>query len=199
MSVPQTNHRRHPCLTRSLSARHRADSFLVLRSFSGLALLCCLAILLPSCSFSGLNFLQDTRVTILAPKDRALLDLPVTITWSVNNFKVTGEDGTSRRDQGYFGIYVDRAPQPPNKKQEWLVREDETCLRTPGCPNKDFLAQRDIHSSTEMSFVIEFLRDLDPELDRRDMHEVTIVLLNGKGERIGESAFTVEFEVKRET
>jgi hypothetical protein len=30
---------------------------------------------------------------------------------------------------------------------------------------------------------------------RRDLHEVTIALLDGRGERIGESAFTVQFEV----
>ena len=33
---------------------------------------------------------------------------------------------------------------------------------------------------------------------RREFHDVTIVLLNGRGERIGESAFVRQFEVDRD-
>ena len=155
--------------------------------------------LMPACGMRGLNFAEDKRLTITAPDDRAEVTLPVTITWRVRDFDVTGGDGSDRRDAGYFGIYVDRAPQPPEKTQAWLVRNDERCRSTPDCPNVAFLAQRDIHSSIDASFVIDRLPQPSSQAQRRrEFHEVTIVLLNGRGERIGESAFVRQFEVDRD-
>lgn len=156
------------------------------------------AALLPACGVRGLNFVEDERLTITSPPDRAEVTLPATITWSVRDFTVTGPDGSDRPDAGYFGIYVDRAPQPPDKTQAWLVRNDQRCKSDPGCPDEAFLAQRDIHSSTETSFRIERL-PLPPgdAQRRREFHEVTVVLLDGRGERIGESAFIRQFEVDR--
>lgn len=130
--------------------------------------------------------------------------LPVTIRWKVKDFQVTGLDGQRRTDAGYFGIYVDRSPQPPGQTQEWLVRkdarQDSSCRRNPDCPDKEFLARKDIYSTTEESFRIESLPPPPSSVTdqrRREFHEVTIALLNGKGERIGEGAFAVIFEVDR--
>lgn len=155
-------------------------------------------LLVPACGVRGLNFQSDDRVTITSPDDREEVRLPVTVTWQVRDFEITGRDGSRRGDAGYFGVYVDRAPQPPSRTQEWLVRDDERCRSDPSCPNKDFLAQLEIHSTTRQTFTIE--RVAEPSSDavrRREFHEVTIVLLNGRGERIGESAFTRQFEVDR--
>lgn len=152
-----------------------------------------------ACGVRGLNFAEDKRLTITAPGDRAKVALPVTVTWSVRDFEVTGSDGSRRRDAGYFGIYVDRAPQPPELTQKWLVRDDARCRSTPGCPDETFLAQRDIHASTQMSFVIDRLPQPSGRAQRRrEFHDVTIVLLDGRGERIGESAFVRQFEVDRD-
>ena len=148
----------------------------------------------------GLNFADDERVTIVAPGDRAEVRLPVTVTWTVRDFQVTGPDGSSRRDAGYFGVYIDRAPQPPERKQDWLVKDDRRCAQTPGCPDEAFLAQRDVHATKQTSFVIDRLPSpTGNAARRREFHEVTIVLLNGRGERIGESAFVRQFEVDRTT
>ena len=67
------------------------------------------------------------------------------------------------------------------------------------CPNDEYLARFGINSTTQTSFTIENLVDPTPEDDRREFHEVTVVLLNGRGERMGESAFSVEFELNRKT
>lgn len=150
------------------------------------------------CGVRGLNFVEDERVEITFPTDRAAVSLPVTITWQVRDFEVTGSDTARRSDAGYFGVYVNRAPQPPGRTQAWLVREDERCRRIPGCPDEEFLAQQDVHSTTETRFTIERLpAPTGDAVRRRELHEVTIVLLNGRGERIGEAAFTREFEVQR--
>lgn len=155
---------------------------------------------LSGCAVQGLNFVQDKRVTITSPADRARVRAPVMVTWQVRDFEVTGRDGSRRVDGGYFGVYVDRAPQPPAQTQEWIVREDTFCKTTPGCPNEEYLASIGIHGTTETSLTIERLIDTrrESQKDRREFHEVTIVLLNGRGERIGESAFSVEFELVRD-
>lgn len=79
-----------------------------------------------------------------------------------------------------------------------MFREDPGCRINPDCPSEGFLAQQNIHSTAETSITIERL-PLPPSntVQRREFHEVTIVFLNGRGERIGESAFTVQFEVLR--
>jgi hypothetical protein len=150
------------------------------------------ALLASSCSTSGLSFKKDERVEIKTPSDREKVTLPVTVSWTVRDFDVP-EDGS-------FGIYVDRAPQPPSQTQAWLVRDDIRCKRTPGCPDEAYLAQLEAHTSTQTSFTIDRLPlPAETAQRRREFHDVTIVLLNPEGERIGESAFTVQFEVDRGT
>jgi hypothetical protein len=169
----------------------------VIRYGSRLVVLVLLAVALPACGVNGLNFREDERLTITAPGDRAKVELPVTVRWRVEDFEVTGDDGRNRRDAGYFGVFVDRAPQPPEKSLQWLVRDDQTCRGLPSCPD-DYLAQLNIHATTRTSFVIERLPAPSSTAQRRrEFHEVTVVLLNGRGERIGESAFTRQFEVDR--
>ena len=160
------------------------------------AALAALAMTLGACGTSGLNFVQDERIEITAPGDRAKVSLPVTISWEVRDFEITGPDGSSRPDAGYFGVYVDRAPQPPQKTQAWLTRDEQNCLG--GCSSELALASRDIHSTEETRFTIDRLaRPSRQAQRRREFHEVTIVLLDGRGRRIGESAFIAQFEVDR--
>jgi hypothetical protein len=153
----------------------------------------------PGCGVRGLDFRQDKRLTITAPGDRAKVHLPVTVTWRVHDFDVTGRDGERLLDSGYFGVFVDRAPQPPERTLQWLVRDDPSCSGIPSCPDEEFLAERNIHATNKTRFTIERLAaPTTNAAKRREFHEVTIVLLNGRGERIGESAFTIQFEVARE-
>jgi hypothetical protein len=151
-----------------------------------LGLLVVLVALLPACGVSGLSFVQDERVTIDAPKDRSKVDLPLTVRWRAHDF-----DGT-------YAVFVDRAPQPPGRTLAWLLRDDKVCAARPGCPDATYLAERDIHPTTTTSITIDRLPDTTRD-ERRDRHEVTIILLDRKGRRIGESAFTVEFEVARDS
>lgn len=157
---------------------------------------------LQACSLQGLNFVEDERVEITAPDDRAQVQLPVTVSWEVTDFEVTGPDGSDRPGAGYFGVFVDRAPPHPGETVQVLIDEelegDAGCRRDPECPDARYLAGIGIHTTDGTSVTLERLDDPFPSSDRRELHEATIVFLNGKGERIGESAFRVEFEVMRE-
>lgn len=154
-------------------------------------------LLLPACAVHGLNFKQDKRLEITAPKDRAKVHLPFTIRWRVHDFRVTGRTDDTRSDRGYFGVYVDRAPQPPNESQESLLRNDFRCRVQHQC-TQEMLDQADIHATTAREFAISSLPAPPTNAaKRRELHDVTIVLLDGRGERIGESAFRLQIEIDR--
>jgi hypothetical protein len=154
-------------------------------------------VVMPACATHGLAFREDNRVTIVRPADRALERPPITVEWRVHDFEVTGPTPTARPDAGYFAIFVDRAPQPAGRTVEWLFRDDNSCRPADGCPDQRYLADRDIYTTDETQFTIQNLRQIDPSNKRRrkELHEATIVLLDGRGRRIGESAFPAEFQV----
>jgi hypothetical protein len=174
-------------------ATRRGDVHRSVRLFAAAVLLC------TACGTEGLSSVEDERVEIVAPEDRAAVSLPVTVSWTVRDFAVTGPTGAAQPDAGYFGVFLDRAPQPPGETFRWFAKDDRQCEITPGCPDQAYFASKDVYSTTQTTFTIDKLPEVRPERERkfRDLHEVIVVLLNAKGERIGESAFSVEFELKR--
>jgi hypothetical protein len=157
-----------------------------------LALVVAVLAALPACGVSGLSFVQDERVDIPAPKDRSEVRVPVTVRWDVKNFAV----GTGK---GSFGVFIDRAPQRPGKTQAWIFRGNDSCRGTSFktlCGTDDFLAQRYVFHTTANHFTVDQVPRLIGSQAGRQLHEVTIVLLDAKGERIGEGAWSVQFEVK---
>ena len=156
-----------------------------------------LSLLASSCA-SGLAFVQDRRVEITSPASHAKVTLPVTITWTIEDFRLTGPNGRSEDDAGYFGVFIDRAPVPPGEPLSWIARDDKPCLRTPGCPDDVYLADRRVRFTEIPSIRFEQLPDLNAYRGH-EVHEVTIVLLDGNGERIGESAWYLTFLYDRPT
>jgi hypothetical protein len=144
-------------------------------------------LVLPACSrLDGLAFREDTRVDVVTPRDRAKVTLPVTVRWA------------SKATVPRYGVFVDRSPMPPGKRLDWFARNDEACQGTAGCPSTEYLAERNVFSTTGRSFTVERLLDTQRDVQRREFHEVTIVLLDAGGRRMGESAWSVEFQVTRD-
>jgi hypothetical protein len=144
-------------------------------------------ILLAGCATSGLSLVKDERVTIVAPKDRVKVRLPVTVEWTVTKYG------------GPFGVFVDLAPQPPGKPLSWIAHDDRSCRAVSGCPDTAYLADRGVFTTRNTRFVVSQVRNFSAgeRQRRREFHEVTIVLLDAGGRRLGESAFSVEFQVVR--
>ena len=153
--------------------------------------------LLSACVPQGLAFVKDDRLEVTAPESHSDVTLPVTIQWDVHDFEITGENGSSTDDAGYFGVFVDTAPIPPGRTLAWLARDDRHCLATRRCPDETYFADRGAYSTDDTSFTLKHLRDLDAYRGH-ESHEVTIVLLDGTGHRIGESAWYVDFFYDRE-
>jgi hypothetical protein len=164
-----------------------------------LAFLVAVMVLATGCRTSGLAFRIDERVEITSPESRAEVTLPFDLTWTIKDFNITGPDGSENDDAGYFAVLVDTTPMPPGEDLTYYARDDDGCREAAGCPDEAYLNDRNIFLTRELTFPVTALVDTRP-VDRQsapDDHEITIVLLNGKSERIGESAFRVDFTVDR--
>jgi hypothetical protein len=150
--------------------------------------------LLSACGVNGLSFVADERVDITRPGDRDEIRLPVTVEWTVKDFAVGAGEGS-------FGVFLDREPQRPGKTLAWLFRGEDTCRGASGnelCATADFLASRRVFETTETSLTFEQVPQLSGNERRRQFHEVTVVLLDDDGRRVGEGAWSVQFELRRE-
>lgn len=151
-----------------------------------------------ACAISGLAFEQDQRLRFEAPTYRQQIRLPYTIRWSIEDFHVTGPTGDATSDAGYFEVLFDTGPQPPGQGLAYFARNDQVCRTSTGCPDRHYLAQRGVYTTTSDFFTVRHLPPapgVDLSRGQPDIHDVTIVLLNGSGERIGESSWTTSFEI----
>lgn len=148
-----------------------------------------LAAALSGCSVSGLAFQEDHRVRIVSPKDRAEVELPVTIRWTTEDLE------PASGDDSYFAVFVDRAPIAPGENLRSLA--DDSCNRTEGCPDLEYFRDRYVLVTDTTSVTLDAVPNRGGQrTSAKDRHEATIVLIDADGRRIGEAAFTVEFTVE---
>jgi hypothetical protein len=157
----------------------------------------CLA--LTACVPQGLAFRTDERLTFVSPDDRSTVSLPVTIDWDIRDFDIVGPGSGTDEDEGYFAVFVDRAPMPPGESLRWLARKDSSCRADDGCPDEEYRNARGVFTTTETELVLEQLPRTTDREDRKERHRVVVVLLDGESRRIGESAFEIAFDVERST
>src|SRR4051794_25673398 len=105
-------------------------------AFSGL-------ILLTGCGLThvqDLSFRIDRRLHFTSPANLAKLHQPVTVRWTMHDFRVAAEGSeTPSPDAGYFGVFVDRAPVEPGQTMRAVASGDDICLSNPHCPDVDYL------------------------------------------------------------
>lgn len=149
---------------------------------------------LGACNAEGLAFRVDDRLQVLEPSPGATVSLPFTVRWTVEDFALKAPDGSDDPGAGYFGLFVDGTPIAPGQPLSDVARGDDACAATPGCPDAQYLRERNVYTSTETRFTLENVPERpSAEPGESQSHEVTIVLLNGRSERIGETALPVEF------
>lgn len=145
-------------------------------------------LLLPACGFQNVAFRQDTRLDFQMPGDRDIVSLPVTIDW---DFDDDTADGIT------FGVFIDRRPMSPGATLTSISDDDDICQRDPGCPDADYFAERGVHTTTDTAFTVDALRRPNSDDTRREIHEVTVIIIDADGRRVGESAWSLEFEIDR--
>lgn len=149
------------------------------------------------CRTTGLDFVVDDRLAVTAPTDRELVRAPVTVEWEAEDFALVGLDGSATREAGAYQLLIDRDPQPPGESAAWFARGDETCRPDAGCPDAEYLLLRGV---VVLETTTAYTLPIFPQparTDRREFHEVTVILLDGQGNRIGEGAVTRQFELDR--
>lgn len=149
------------------------------------------------CAVSRLQFKNDHRLTFEAPKDRGKVSVPFTISWSMKDFDTSGGlDASTDDKRGVFAVFIDRAPMPVGKDIKWIGRSDTSCKRDPRCPDQEYLASKGVYITQDATLTLDALPPAPAGVGDEE-HYVTVVLLNGKGQRIGETGWYREFRSKR--
>lgn len=169
-----------------MNGGHRGPRGLSARSLVAAIALLLVGSTLSGCALHGLDFRADKRVRILTPRDQETVRLPVVIRWTST---------IPASEDIEYAVFIDSHPMRPGQTIEDWIPSTDSCHHTPGCPNKQWLAQRFVFITTERHLTLKLLPILTSGgPDAEDTHSVTIVLLNRKtGERVGESAFLTTF------
>lgn len=126
------------------------------------------------------------------------MTLPVVVSWKAKDFEISSGDSGPGPLSGNFGVYVDTTPQPPGEGLDYFFRRDPACRGGISCLTPQYLAQRGVFTTTETSHMITAIgKRLGVPKDQQDWHEVTVVLLDGRGRRIGESGDWVMLKLER--
>lgn len=167
-------------------------------SLRRVALAAVTSLALTGCQLGQLQFRADHRLAFQAPASRAKVTVPLTVSWSMRDFDPRGLDGSHDKHEGAFAVFVDRAPMPVGKDLRWLARDDQGCTRDPRCPGAQYLADRGVYVTTGTSVTLSAL-PAAPDGVGDEQHYVNVVLVDGTGHRIGESAWYRPFQSKRRT
>ena len=100
---------------------------------------------------------------------------PLTIRWNANNFTAPGD--------GHYEVFLDRDPQPPGETlQSYFTGQTLQFIWT----------------VDQTSFKIPYFPLADPNTPKFEQvhHEVTVILVDTNGRRIGETSGFVEFNLQ---
>lgn len=137
-----------------------------------------------------ITFAADRRLEITSPGPEESVDLPVRVTWDVEDFDLSGGN--------QFGLFVDRVPIGPRRDVRLRVcTEGEKLPPQAGSFRKLCKDDRkSVFLTGETSFRFTCF---DPQFDKpkrtRDVHTVSVVLLDRNGRRVGEAVDTIKFRV----
>jgi hypothetical protein len=153
---------------------------------------------LSGCRVSGLQMRVDDRLAFVSPEAGRRAQLPVTVRWSMRGFTPSGLDRGRAADRGAFAVFVDRTPMSVGADLRSLAGGDQACRRDPRCPDLGYLAERDVLVTTEPTITLARVPKADDGVGD-EQHSITVVLVDGSGHRIGESAWYLPFTTRRVT
>ena len=176
-----------------------APRLLVLALLTGLV-----GVLASGCmSFSDLSelqFKQDHRLQFTTPDDYAFVEPPFTVEWTMEDFEVlpAGSGEPPSEDAGYFAVFVDQAPIKPGRTLEDVAGRDEACKNDPRCPDKRYLEAKAVYVTHQPRLDLELVPQLNTK-EKIQNHQLTVILLDSTGHRIGEYAWYLNFKAEKLT
>jgi hypothetical protein len=157
------------------------------------ALMVVLAVFASGCALRGLAFVKDSRLALVGFPDRSHIVLPHDVTWRFTGAladPATAPPGAPVA----FAVLVDWTPPPPGRSLASLLASDPTCRRTGGCP-AGYLARNRIYVTTDTTFHLANVSTGTDRNERRSFHELTVVLVDASGRRVGETAASTRFRI----
>lgn len=159
-----------------------------MRTIRGVVTVLAMCLALGACGTNGLEFSRDGRLLVVSPRQRAEVHLPVRISWRTRGLAVDG-------GEPYFAVFLDRAPVHPGQSLRAVA--DDACNRTPGCPDAQYLRDRNVFVTKANSVTVDAVpKHSGQRTGASEAHEAVVVFVDAQGRRIGESAHTVQFTVK---
>jgi hypothetical protein len=145
-----------------------------------------------------LNFRTDNRLHFLSPEPRATTKQPVTVTWRMDDFRVAAQGSEPpSRDAGYFAVFVDATPIKPGHTMDDVAKGDPFCQRSPTCPDKKYLADHRVYTTTNTSIKLPLIPNITGSKEKLQLHSITVVLMDTSGHRIGESAWQLDIRIPK--
>jgi hypothetical protein len=145
-----------------------------------------------------LTFRVDKRVHFLSPESRATVPQPVTVRWTIDDFRIAAPGSEpATHDAGYFAVFVDQTPIKPGATMKSVADGDGACENDPKCPSKSYLRQHDVFTTTSTSLKLPRLPDISNSKETLQQHRITIVLMDTAGHRIGESAWELDVRIHK--
>ena len=145
---------------------------------------------------AGVALKRDHGLRFLSPPEGARVSLPLVIRWKVDpkRFRPTGFDGSRSGRRGVYAVFVDSAPMRPGRHLDTLALGDKICQSSPGCPDTTWLADHGVYVVRRPELALRGLPVVGGRAapgGRR--HRVTVVLLDGRGVRVEEAAWSRSF------
>lgn len=169
----------------------------LLRRLGTLAGLCCLLLTAGCVNLSELQFKADHRLTFISPEEYAEVAAPVRIEWTMDGFEVLpkGSSAAPSETAGYFAVFVDRSPIKPGETLEEVAGRDQQCRRDPKCPDAAYLEANGVYVTRATRLTVPNVPPLSSR-ERVQLHQVTVILLDSEGRRIGEYAWFLQFKME---
>jgi hypothetical protein len=134
---------------------------------------------------NGLLFARDARLRIVAPRDMETVALPVHLRWT----STVAPSGDTR-----YAVFVDVLPVHPGQNLRAVA--GPRCAGVPSCVDEALLNRHSVYLARAPRLDLDALPILGPPKGERDVHHVTIVLVDAGWRRLGESAWSVSFALR---
>lgn len=159
-------------------------------------------VVLTGCGIEHINelaFRVDHRLHFVAPKSRSEVRNPVTIRWTMRDFRIAAAGSQPPgRDAGYFALFVDRAPIKPGDTLRSVGHGNPFCRQDPAsCLTTSYLHNQGVYTTTGESLTLSDVTNIVGNRQSVQLHTFTIVLMDTGGHRIGESAWELDLQMHR--
>jgi len=145
-----------------------------------------------------LNFRVDDRLDFAGPEVRSTVRAPVTVAWTMDDFRIASDGSEPPSDDaGYFAVFVDQSPIKPGHTLADVADGDDLCEGRPGCPDKAYLVDHAVYTTTATSIELPVIADIAGSEEELQLHTITVVLMDTSGHRIGESAWQLDVRMRK--